>query len=85
MIKKETLKMDLHDGIITIEGIRELLKMKKEGLKIDTIRWKPMIENYLYCKAETIEKLTQKLQQAQSDFLEAKKTKEELEHEKSDC
>jgi len=83
MTKKEVLKMDLEHGIITIEGIRELAKLKKEGMKIGMIRWKPMIENYLYIKAEMIEKWTQKLQEAESDFLEAKKIKEELEHDKN--
>ena len=78
------LKMDLSQGIVTLQGIRELAKMKKEGMNIDGIDWKPMIENYLYCKAEEIEKLAQRLQEVQADFLEASKIKEELEHEK-DC
>jgi DNA-binding transcriptional MerR regulator len=81
---KEVLKMDLSCGVITIEGIRELLKMKKEGLKIDGIDWKPMIENYLYIKAESISKTKQRLQELENDFLEASKIKEELENEK-DC
>lgn len=82
MTKKEVLKMDLEHGIITIGGIRELLKMKKEGIQIDGIRWRPMIENYLYIKAEMIEKWTEKIKEAESDFLEAKQIMEELENEK---
>jgi hypothetical protein len=84
MTKKEVLKMDLQHGIITLEGMRELLKMKKEGLRIDGIDWKPMIENYLYCKAEQIKKTSQRLQELQNDFIEVKQIKEELEHGK-DC
>ena len=80
---KKVLKMDLEHSIVTLKGIRELLKMKKEGISIDGIDWKPKIENYLYIKAEMIEKWTQKLQEAESDFLEAKQIMEELEKNES--
>jgi hypothetical protein len=76
--------MDLSQGIVSLSGIRELAKLKKEGMNIDGIDWKPMIENYLYCKAESIAKTKQRLQELESDFSEALKIKEALENGK-DC
>jgi hypothetical protein len=79
MTEKLILEMDLEHGILTLEGIRELLKLKKEGIDIDMIDWRPKVQNYLFIKSQRIEQLTEELERNREQFLEAMEIRRLLE------
>ena len=78
MPENEILQMDLEHGILTLQGIRELLRMKKEGLKIDSVEWQPKVDNYIYVKCEEVEHLQKRVNECQEQLYEVLEIKKEL-------